>query len=716
MAESYPPRDPRGPQFDADPTPSEGGESANDELLERFGKWATLLDGHWSKWIEEAKIAYDFVSGTQWTEGERSEMEAAGKIPVTFNLIDPVLSAVQGAEIQNRQQVQFYPREVGDTGVSDVLTQAADYVSDECSGDMEDSEAFWDTLVCGLGWTETRPEIEGDQVSLVKERVDPLQIQADPSARKRCLEDMRYLRRKIPMSEDEFEDFKDEIGRPDIDDLDGVDPDGKRVTIVNPQVRYTHGMLGDDPTEASVIVCEWQWWDRETVYLAGMPDAQTGVVQITPLDAESLQVALQNDPYLKYSKSHKKVYYRAFATDGEILFKETLGENSFRYKPITGKRERNTGTWFGLVRPMLDPGRFVNKLYSEILHIIRTNANGGMALEEDAVEDVRQFESTWAATDKITWLKSGSLSGQHGSKMMPKSPPPVQAALFNLMEFAKDMVKATTGVNEEILGLVGREQAGVLEQQRKSAAYGILSAFFDAKRRYQREQGKLLLAQMRIYFPADKLARITDKGTAQYVPIAASLESQEYDIVVDEAPAGPDQKAKVMAVLMPLIPQLLEAGLIDATFIADVVQYLPIPAAIANKLSQAITQKQQAAATPDPVQQAMGQAELQNKQADTAKKGADAQLSRARAFKETTQAHGEHLNLIGASAMLPPPAGGNTNQPQQQAPQPGAPGGPGLDQPPPVTAPPHDSGPAAAFGDVPPPRAPGGPPAQGPQQ
>jgi hypothetical protein len=670
-----------GPNPSGQRTPAEG-ESRDDELLERFAKWNTALTAQWSHWREETERYYAFVGGEQWTDGERSEMEGAEKIPVTFNLIGPVIDAVQGAEIQNRQQVQFYPREPGDTGVSDVLTQGADFVTEECNGDQEDSEAFWDCLVCGLGWTETRPEIEADQVNIIKERVDPLQMWPDPAARKRCLEDMRYLKREIPMSPDEYEDFKDEIGRDDLEGTEGAqEMDGKRRTIVNPATRYTSGMLGGDVSADTVIVCEWQWWDREPVFLAGIP-GDDGVVKITPLDQQTLDQALQAEPSLRFSQSHRKVYYRAFATDVEILFQEKLAEADFRYKPITGKRDRNTGTWYGLVKPMMDPQRFTNKLYSEILHIVRTNANGGMALEEDAVDDIRQFESTWAATDKITWLKPGSLSGAHGSKMVAKSPPQVQVALFQLMEFARDMVKATTGVNEEILGLVGREQAGVLEQQRKQAAYGILSAFFDAKRRYQRNQGRLLLAEMRQYFPPDKLVRIVDQGSAQYVPLAASLEAQEFDIVVDEAPAGPDQKAKIMAVLMPLLPELLQAGLIGPEAIADVIQYLPIPASVANKLADAIRGQAQQAAQPNP----MADAELQNKQADTGKKVADTTLARAKAFKEVTDAHGAHLG------MLKPEAAMAALQPMPQAPgagaapgaggPPGAAPGPGSGQPP----------------------------------
>jgi hypothetical protein len=679
MADTYE----RGPQFDAQPTPAEG-EGGDEQLLARFATWNVALMGQWSRWREQAREWYAYVGGEQWTDGERAEMEGSEKIPVTFNLIGPVIDAVQGAEIQNRQQVQFYPREVGDTGVADVLTQGADFVSEECNGDQEDSEAFWDTLVCGLGWTETRPEIDGDQVNILKERVDPLQMWPDPTARKRCLEDMRYVKREIPMSPDDFDDFCDEIGREDIEGLEGAgDEDGKRVTIVNPASRYTHGMLGADGNADMVTVCEWQWWDREPVALAGVPGPD-GVVKITPLDQEALALALKNDPSLRWSQSHRKVFYRAFATDTQILFKEVLAESDFRYKCITGKRDRNTGTWYGLVKPQMDPQRFVNKLYSEILHIVRTNANGGMALEEDAVDDIRSFESTWASTDKITWLKPGSLSGAHGSKMLPKTAPPIQVALFQLMEFARDMVKATTGVNEEILGLVQREQAGVLEAQRKQAAYGILSAFFDAKRRYQRNQGRLLLAEMREYFPPDMLVRIVDKGSAQYVTLAASLEVQRYDIVVDEAPAGPDQKAKVVAVLMPLLPQLVQAGLIGPDAIADVIPYLPIPAAVANKLAASIAKKAQqdaaAAQAAQPMQQAAQQAELADKQADGEKKQADAQLSKAKAFKEVTTAHGKHIEALATGVMGAKPI--QSLQPFEGAVQPGVgQGGPGGQQP-----------------------------------
>jgi len=645
----------RGPQFDAQPTPAQGPLPDDDELLEKFRRWDNDLTSHWSTWVEDARFWFDFVAGRQWTSVEIDQMHEGQKIPVTFNLSGPVIDAVQGAEITNRQQVQYFPRQPDDSGISDVLTQGAEYVNDECNGDQEDSEAFWDALVCGVGCTETRPEVEGDEVGIIKERVDPIQMKVDPSSRKRCFEDKRYLRREIPMSRDEFDDFCDEIGREDLEPEGiGLD-DGKRLTVVNPRQRYTNGMLGDE-TGDTVTVWEWQWWDREEVHLAALPDPQNPqVAKLTKLDADGLAQAKKAQPGLKHTRSMQKVYYRAFQAGDEIVFKEKLPEAKFRYEFITGKRDRNKGTWYGLIKPMVDPGKFVNKLYSEVLHIVRTNANGGMALEEDAVSDIREFERSWAATDKVTWLKPGALSGAHGSKMAPKTPPVIQPALFQLMEWARDMVKATTGVNEEILGMVAREQAGVLEAQRKQAAYGILSAFFDSKRRYQRNQGQLLLAMIRLYFPDDKLVRIVDQGTAQYVSLAKSIDAEKYDVVVDEAPAGPDQKAKIWAILAPLLPQLLEAQLIGPDAVADMVEFLDLPASVAMKLANDIRQQTQRAQSPDPAQQAAQQAELENTQADTTEK-------KAKAFKAVTDAHATHIGLgvdfMRASAPSVPPAGG----------------------------------------------------------
>lgn len=650
----------QGPQFDAALAPG----SETDELLERFDRWDRDIETKRGAWREQATDWYNLEAGNQWSEEDLALMEERGRIPAVFNLIAPTIDAVGGAQIQNRQQAQYYPREKGDTGVSDVLTQAVKFVSDECNGDMEDSEAFRDTLICGEGWTYTAPEVDGEDVDLPKVRIDPLEMGVDPAARKACYEDARYLRRIIPMSQDEFEEFKREIRRPDAD-ADGTALGvGKRLTVVDPRQRYKNGMLGTGEAD-QVFVIEWQWWERVPATLTALPDPNNeGVTKLQMLDDEqskqAQEIAKAVGITLQTSKTTRKVYFRAFVGGGEVLRKEPLPEAKFRYQCITGKRDRNKGTYFGLVKPMADPQRFVNKLYSEVMHIFRTNAKGGLAVEEGAVDDIRAFEESWAQGDSITWLKDGALSGASGSRILPKTAPPIPVAVFQMMEFARDMVRACTGVNEEILGIAGREQPGVLEAQRKQAAYGILGPYFDALRRYTRNWGVLFLRLMREYLPKSTLVRIVEEGAQRYVDLAYTMDAEEYDVVVDEAPNTPNQKAKVAAVLLPLFPQMLEAGILGPEDAAVVLDYIDIPASLALELQERI-KKRAEAQQPDPEQGEIAKrgmvAEIENKEADTEQK-------RATAFQKATDAHATHAQMA-ADVIAPPPA-----EPELEAPEP----------------------------------------------
>lgn len=592
--------------------------SSEDNLLERFDKWGRKLDSHYSEWDQEAKECFDLVAGIQWTKDEETDMEAKGRAAVVFNRIQPTIDAVGGAEIQGRQQIQYFPREVGDSAVSEILTQGAEYEMGGCDGEEEDSDAFRDCLICGVGVTEMRPENDDGEVRIIKERVDPIEVKFDPGKAKSCFADARFLRRKKPMDEAEFLELW-----PDQTPI-GEDETGKRTTIVDPRVRYTHGELGDGD-DAEIVVCEWQWFETEKYYLAQGDDGE-GNAGVVEHDEDSLAEALELNPQLHHVSQTRKTFWRAFTNGPIVLEVEQIDTGAFTYTAITGKRERNKGTFYGLVRPMKDPQKFANKFFSQILHIINSNAKGGVMVEEGAVDDIRNFEESYASADAVTWMKDGAISQ---GRFQTKTPPAYPMASDRLMQESNNAIPDVTGVNKEILGLADRDQPGILEQQRKQSAYGILAVFFDSRRRYLKMTGRKLLKFMQKYLPPDKLMRLVgEDGLPQYVPWALTQDVQQYDIVVDEAPQSPNQKLQTFQVLTQMMPLLQNADL-SAKAWGELIKYSPLPAGLSQKLTAAMMEQEQSEAQAAQPQQELAQrgavAEVADREATAAKTAQEAQ-------------------------------------------------------------------------------------------
>lgn len=630
------------------------------DIVTRLGDWESKITKKRNRWRKEAKEAFDLVSGEQWGLDSklRADMAEAGRITPTFNLIGPLLDAVSGAEIMNRQQVQYYPRQVGKAMLAEVLTSGAEWIRDRCDADMEESAAFRDSFTCGEGWTETLIDYEEDpQGKIIVEHVDPIEMGVDPSSRKANYVDARYICRAKPFAHEEFE-----ARWPDA--LSQAANGWNTFTINDPRNRYNgdNDDNGDDIEDDEVVVYEWQWFDLIPVYMIADPDKQGQVKEIGEDDYKAGMEAAQAMPpgadaestkafFTSAVRQMRRQYWRAYECGQQILnnggVPEQLDKGEFTYKCITGKRDRNRQCWYGLVRPMRDPQRWANQLLAQLLGILAVSAKGGLFMEADAAEDNKKFEEDYAKIGSIQYVRPGSLTN---GAIKEKQAPELPQSVNNLMEFAFSSLGTTTGINPEMLGQVDREQAGVLEDQRKRAAYGLLSVFFDAFRRYRRLNGRLTLKFM-AHLPPDYLVRIQgtddlmgyiqstqpeflaslpkDPQTGQPQLTGATLnvplglagdfsQIEKFDVIVDDAPEGPNQKAQAWGVIMQLMPYLMKANL-PGEFWSEVAKYSPLPAALAQKMSQFISQ-----AGPTPIQQAGEAAKVAKDQSSASKDAASA--------------------------------------------------------------------------------------------
>lgn len=534
----------------------------------------------WSNWKGGARDDYAFVSGDQWLETDEALLRTQKRPPITFNYSEKMIDAVVGAEVSNRQEVTYKPRDPTDSGLAELWTNAAKWVRDEGNIEDEETDAFRDALICGLGWTHTRMNYERDLDGMVEtHRIDPLEMIPDPSATKPGLIDRRYSFRLQWVDERLAKRYWPEsIAFATTSESNNT---GGGSTITRGH-RY-EGDTEDDPEmhKGQVQIRHYECVELEPFYRVA---TQNSTIEVPAADFASLKASL-DEANITYVKQFKRVYYYAyFANDTLLEGDKSPTQEGFTYQCITGKRDRNRNTWYGLTRVMKDPQRWANKWLSQILHIINSNAKGGLLAEIGAFVDPQRAQDEWASPDSITLLKEGAID-----KIKEKQMAGYPSGLDRLMEFALASLPQVTGINLEALGLAGREQANVLEQSRKQAAYGLLAPVFDSLRRYRKSQGRVLLDFIHNYISDNRLIRIGGPDSNQFVPLTKAPKAPRYDIIVDQSPNSPDTKTKTWDVLQVVLPNMMKAGL---PIPPDVLDYVPLPTAMVLKWKQFIAQNQ----------------------------------------------------------------------------------------------------------------------------
>jgi len=532
----------------------------------------------WRPWRTEARDCFAFVSGEQWEEVDLAILRDQKRPPVTFNYSEKMIDAVCGAEVSNRQEITYLPRELTDSGLAELWTNAAKWARDEGDHEDEETDAFRDCLICGLGWTFTRMDYENDMDGMIDcGRVDPMEMYPDPAAVKPSIIDRRYntrmwwidervAQKKWPSAVDYATDDADQ----------GIAPHAR-----------THYDDAEEMTEIEKFRGKVQVRHYECVEPFYRVATETAVIEMPPEDFREISAEL-DEANLHYVKQNKRVfYYGFFIGQRRVEAGKSPCQEGFCYQAITGKRDRNKGTWYGLTKVMKDPQRWANKWLSQILHIINSNAKGGLMAEYNAFIDPNKAQDDYAKPDSIVFLKEGALSG---GKVKEKAMVNYPQGLDRLMEFALASLPQVTGINLEALGLAGREQANVLEQSRKQAAFGLLAPIFDSLRRYRKNQGRILLHFIHTYISDGRLIRIGGPDSEQFAQLTKADKAPSYDIIVSQSPNAPDVKTKTWEVIQQVVPNMMKAGI---PIPPDLLDYVPIPTAMAMKWKQYIAENPQ---------------------------------------------------------------------------------------------------------------------------
>lgn len=611
----------------------------DDPLLDWIRRSLEDAKPHNETFYKHAKEEFRFVAGHQMDPVDSDLLKKFGRPNNAFNTIQKFVRYIAGVESRSPEALLYRATDEHDAQANDDgenVTRAYEWATRRSDAALVRSRSFYDMLVCGIGgvdWyldqvSESRPVPKPARISPFEMVFPKCSDQNMDGARWRGREvDMwpRDVMKKWPDSEDYILTTHPPDSRPD--------PKEIRFTVPNVATENYAG-LSTPRKKGMVKVLEFQWWDDEDGFAFWDP-------------ATEAEAWLPEKKFDRYKQIANKTFDRAIQDEEErtrrihrkiFLLERTkqLGKtglipgNHFTIPVMTGQWDEDEEQWYGFMRILMDPQRYSNKFFNQMLEIIAVQAKGGLLYEEGAIapKQRKEFEQTYAKPGSTNEVAEGAISG---NRIKEKVLPQISPGTMEMMKYAATMPEAVTGLQPSTLGLDsgGNVPQGTI-RQRQSAGILLFSSEFDALSKFKKEEGRVVFAFLKIIADGRSLG-----PPSPYEPAVYSLDprifDREYDIFLDDTEQDPTMRAWFADTIKDLAPTLIRMN----NFPPELLDYFNIPVKAREKIKQGFIQNQQE--QMQAAQQGIkmgGRGQPQDpmeKQAKIMKLMADAEYSRAKA-------------------------------------------------------------------------------------
>ncbi len=612
----------------------------NPDLLEQFRKHKKLAEGRLGAQrdsFQKCDAAYnaDMVNYS----GKIDVIDGNGRaktVMVQINKIKPYIMSVKGFFAQNRRKPEYIARvmdEPEQEAKSQYFNALSDMARDNGNADQIESQQDGDMLIRGVGVVETDLTY-GDGLTARNPngeiewmKLDVMNVGWNPSARAANLLDSNFIYYALDY------DRPDAYALFDNDEAtDYVDAGSSDDSALGPPIPGTGGGFYSDlreKLEASSVDADkvrlyfYQWYEVEQFYRAVNPLKQITdptLAQIMLLRMNEI-AAEQEEPDDKFAfdpmaevincdketkgklveafdgvkidfVGHKRrCYYRAIIS-GEKIFKSTKlpSQSGFTVKFKTGDWDESRKIWVGLVTQMIEPWLYYNKALTELLFAIAAGAKGGVLYEESAVDDIAQFEQSYARTDSATKVNDNGLA-----KIRPKREAYQPNGVEELIGIADGAINEVAGIDKSFLGSSENKlETAALQRQRIKQITTTLAPFVDSIWLYQKENARLLIDLLRKYAENNdgSMFRVLDPETGKQTNqiVSANNLASDYDIAITEGPDTATEREERAMMLNRMGDTLMAAG--DAPTAKLVysisVKYLPLDMSDKQSLRKAL--------------------------------------------------------------------------------------------------------------------------------
>ncbi len=317
--------------------------------------------------------------------------------------------------------------------------------------------------------------------------------------------------------------------------------------------------------------------------------------------------------------------------EGETYLKDEKNKGFCKYQMFSGNVDQD-GDRYGFVRNMKSAQDGINAKQAKMQHILSSKR---LIISQGAVDDIEKTRTEWARADGVVVTNRPVNEGVKTDDQTFDFTGLAKMLELNLAEIEN------FGPNPALLGQGIENSSGRAISLLQQAGMAELGPYILAYRGWKVRVYRAVWNALKQHWKAERWIRVTDdEGLAQFIQVNAmqvnpqtgmpqlinQLGALDVDIILDEAPDAVTTQAQSFEVLQALGPQFV------MQYPEIAVELSPLDMATKKR----IRDKQQAAAqAAQPAQQlqlAAGQADVENKQADTELKG-------AQAAKALTEAH-----------------------------------------------------------------------------
>lgn len=471
----------------------------NDKILVKIKDYyeGAKLSKSYQSWLTEAKDAWRFYDGDQWTAEEMERFKENGQPAIVINKLASKIDNIAGSEIAGRTRVLYRSRS-GDTREEDTaraLSDLALYVAEQTDQGLEVSQVFKEGLISGLGWLDVGAETADEGPRIFNRYEDAFSVVWDQGFKRHDYSDARFVCRERWLDENELKQMFPKVSE---DVLLGLKNAGQTFSGGNVFNPSTQKVLYNNTKDERALVVEVQFKQTEKSYTVTTPTGkhfQTFDKKIAYLNKENdVEESYQPRVYLGYFSGDVLLDYRALP----------YNFNNFTLIPYIYKRDKSDGRPYGLLRSAIDPQRELNKRRSKAMHLLNT---AQVIADVDAVEDPNILAREAARPD-------GIILKRPGKDLRIVRNTDLASSQVAVMDQASRDIQEVVGLFDESIGKHSNATSGIVISQRQRASALNQMFAFDALRRTKKAMGHRILSLVRQLFTAPMVINITDHLSA----------------------------------------------------------------------------------------------------------------------------------------------------------------------------------------------------------